>query len=131
MVEPFSDGSFYRMGLRPGHYEATIDDASLAGLGFLADTVRFELRPRTVGHRAGTHRLRTAPPPAPPLESHPNPEITHRTSPPPNLAICRRRRRRKASLRVALSEVAMPCIKAGGDRPPDTLRQPTLSKRVV
>jgi hypothetical protein len=45
VVEAFSDGSFYRMGLRPGHYEATIDDASLAGLGLLADTVRFELRP--------------------------------------------------------------------------------------
>jgi hypothetical protein len=43
IVEPFSDGSFYRMGLRPGHYEAAVDDASLSELGLLADTVRFEL----------------------------------------------------------------------------------------
>jgi hypothetical protein len=45
IVEPFSDGSFYRMGLRPGHYEAAVDDASLRDLGLLADTVRFELHP--------------------------------------------------------------------------------------
>lgn len=45
IVEPFSDGSFYRMGLRPGHYEATVDEASLSGLGLFADTVRFELPP--------------------------------------------------------------------------------------
>jgi hypothetical protein len=53
MVEAFSDGSFYRMGLRPGHYEATVSDASLTGLGVVADTVRFELHPGASANEPG------------------------------------------------------------------------------
>jgi hypothetical protein len=45
VVESFSDGSFYRMGLRPGSYEATVEDSVISRLGLRADTVRFELRP--------------------------------------------------------------------------------------
>jgi hypothetical protein len=45
IVESFSDGSFYRMGLRPGRYEATVEKSVLARMGLLADTLRFELRP--------------------------------------------------------------------------------------
>jgi hypothetical protein len=45
IVESFTDGSFYRMGLRPGRYEATIEGKVLAPVGLLADTLRFELRP--------------------------------------------------------------------------------------
>jgi hypothetical protein len=44
-VETFSDGSFYRMGLRPGSYEATVDPRVLAGMNLVADTLRFELHP--------------------------------------------------------------------------------------
>ncbi len=44
LVESFSDGSFYRMGLRPGRYEATVPDSAAARLGLRADTARFELR---------------------------------------------------------------------------------------
>jgi hypothetical protein len=42
-VETFSDGSFYRAGLRPGHYAASIDPKALALLHLAADTVRFTL----------------------------------------------------------------------------------------
>lgn len=49
VVESFTDGSFYRMGLRPGRYEATVEDGVLERMGLLADTLRFELRP---GHSA-------------------------------------------------------------------------------
>ena len=42
-VETFSDGSFYRMGLRPGHYAATVADSVLRPLGVQADTVHFEV----------------------------------------------------------------------------------------
>jgi hypothetical protein len=49
IVESFSDGSFYRMGLRPGSYQATVDDGELKRMGLVADTLRFELRP---GHSA-------------------------------------------------------------------------------
>jgi hypothetical protein len=45
IINSFNDGSFYRMGLRPGRYQATVDDAALSPLGLRADTVRFELRP--------------------------------------------------------------------------------------
>lgn len=44
VLESFSDGSFYRMGLRPGPYEATVEDSVMSRLGLRADTVRFELR---------------------------------------------------------------------------------------
>ena len=44
VVESFSDGSFYRMGLRPGRYEATVEDSVISRLGLRADTARFELR---------------------------------------------------------------------------------------
>jgi hypothetical protein len=44
VVESFSDGSFYRMGLRPGPYEATVEDSVISRLGLRADTVRFDLR---------------------------------------------------------------------------------------
>jgi hypothetical protein len=43
-VESFSDGSFYRMGLPPGRYEATVEDSVISRLGLRADTARFELR---------------------------------------------------------------------------------------
>jgi hypothetical protein len=45
IVESFTDGSFYRMGLRPGRYQATVEDGVLRPMGLLADTLRFELRP--------------------------------------------------------------------------------------
>jgi hypothetical protein len=44
-VETFSDGSFYRAGVRPGHYAAVVDSAALAALHLTADTVRFTLEP--------------------------------------------------------------------------------------
>lgn len=44
-VETFSDGSFYRAGVRPGHYAAIVDSAALAALHLTADTVRFALEP--------------------------------------------------------------------------------------
>ena len=53
IVEPFTDGSFYRMGLRPGRYEATVDPASLRDLGLSADTVRFELHPARSASQPG------------------------------------------------------------------------------
>lgn len=45
IVESFTDGSFYRMGLRPGRYEATVQAGVLERMGLRADTLRFELRP--------------------------------------------------------------------------------------
>jgi hypothetical protein len=45
VVESFSDGSFYHMGLPPGSYAATVEGQVGGLLGFRADTVRFELRP--------------------------------------------------------------------------------------
>jgi hypothetical protein len=42
-VETFSDGSFYRAGVRPGRYTASVDSAVLAALHLTADTVRFVL----------------------------------------------------------------------------------------
>jgi hypothetical protein len=48
-LESFSDGSFYRMGVRPGRYVATVEDRELQPLGLVADTLRFELQP---GHSA-------------------------------------------------------------------------------
>ncbi|MBA3259076.1 MAG: hypothetical protein H0T68_06390 [Gemmatimonadales bacterium] len=45
IVESFTDGSFYRMGLPPGRYEATVEAAVLNRLGLAARPVRFELRP--------------------------------------------------------------------------------------
>ncbi len=45
IVESFSDGSFYRMGLPPGRYEATVEDAVLNRLGLKAKPIHFELRP--------------------------------------------------------------------------------------
>lgn len=44
VVQSFSDGSFYRMGLRPGRYEATVEDSVISHLVLRADTARFELR---------------------------------------------------------------------------------------
>jgi hypothetical protein len=44
-VETFSDGSFYRAGVRPGHYAAIVDSAALAALHLTGDTVRFTLEP--------------------------------------------------------------------------------------
>jgi hypothetical protein len=43
VLESFSDGSFYRMGMRPGPYEATVEDSVISRMGLRADTVRFEL----------------------------------------------------------------------------------------
>ncbi len=45
IVESFTDGTFYRMGLRPGHYQATVPPGFTAGSGLVADTLRFELTP--------------------------------------------------------------------------------------
>jgi hypothetical protein len=45
IVESFTDGSFYRMGLRPGRYQATVEDGVLRQMGLVADTLRFELQP--------------------------------------------------------------------------------------
>lgn len=45
IVESFTDGSFYRMGLLPGHYEATVEDGMLKPMGLVADTLRFEIGP--------------------------------------------------------------------------------------
>lgn len=42
-IEPFSDGSFYQMGLRPGRYRLSIEGAVAAALGVMADPVTFEL----------------------------------------------------------------------------------------
>jgi hypothetical protein len=42
-LETFSDGSFYRSGLRPGHYTATVDSSALASLRLIADSVHFTL----------------------------------------------------------------------------------------
>jgi hypothetical protein len=42
-LETFSDGSFYRSGLRPGHYIATVDPSALAPLRLTADSVHFTL----------------------------------------------------------------------------------------
>jgi hypothetical protein len=53
VVESFSDGSFYRMGLSPGSYAATAEDGSGGPLGLRADTVRFELRPSILATDAG------------------------------------------------------------------------------
>ncbi len=50
-IEPFSDGSFYQMGLRPGRYRLSLDGAAAAALGVAADPVTFEL---AAGTRAGT-----------------------------------------------------------------------------
>jgi hypothetical protein len=44
VIESFSDGSFYRMGLPPGHYEARVDEMMLRSLGLTGKPVRFELR---------------------------------------------------------------------------------------
>jgi hypothetical protein len=43
-IVSFTDGSFYRMGLRPGRYEATVEAGVLERMGLRADTLRFELR---------------------------------------------------------------------------------------
>jgi hypothetical protein len=44
VVESFTDGGFYRMGLPPGQYQATVDKRELERLGLRADTLHFELR---------------------------------------------------------------------------------------
>ncbi len=45
VIESFSDGSFYRMGLPPGRYEARVDETMLRALGLTGEPVRFELSP--------------------------------------------------------------------------------------
>jgi hypothetical protein len=45
-LESFSDGSFYRMALRPGRYELSVDQGVLQSVGLIADTLRFDLRPQ-------------------------------------------------------------------------------------
>jgi len=55
IVESFSDGSFYRMGLPPGRYEATVEAAVLDRLGLGVRPIRFELRPsRSAGEPGPT-----------------------------------------------------------------------------
>jgi hypothetical protein len=49
-VESFTDGTFYRMGLRPGRYQATV---AAAEPGLVSDTVRFELKPGTSASEPG------------------------------------------------------------------------------
>jgi hypothetical protein len=41
----FSDGTFYRMGVKAGDYELTVDDAALGGTGLTATPLRFALAP--------------------------------------------------------------------------------------
>jgi hypothetical protein len=45
VIESFSDGSFYRMGLPPGRYEARVDEMILRSLGLTGEPIRFELKP--------------------------------------------------------------------------------------
>jgi hypothetical protein len=45
VIESFSDGSFYRMGLRPGHYEARVDETLLRTIGLTGEPLRFEITP--------------------------------------------------------------------------------------
>jgi hypothetical protein len=45
VVPTFSDGTFYRMGLRPGRYEAAVDPDTLRRLGLRGETIRFEIKP--------------------------------------------------------------------------------------
>jgi len=45
VIESFSDGSFYRMGLPPGRYEARVDEMILGSLGLTGEPIRFELKP--------------------------------------------------------------------------------------
>jgi hypothetical protein len=45
IIESFSDGSFYRMGLPPGRYEARVDETILRSLGLAGEPIRFELKP--------------------------------------------------------------------------------------
>ena len=53
VLESFSDGTFYRMGLPPGRYAATVSDTLLAPMGLRADTLRFELRPSRTADEPG------------------------------------------------------------------------------
>ncbi len=46
-IEPFSDGSFYQMGLRPGRYRLFLDGAVASTLGLAADPVTFDLAAET------------------------------------------------------------------------------------
>jgi hypothetical protein len=39
----FGDGSFYAIGVRPGEYELRLDQSASAGLGALAEPIRFIL----------------------------------------------------------------------------------------
>jgi hypothetical protein len=54
ILESFSDGSFYRMGLPPGRYQATVEASALVQLGLSADTTRFELPPAHSASDPGT-----------------------------------------------------------------------------
>ncbi|MBA3318480.1 MAG: hypothetical protein H0T50_10375 [Gemmatimonadales bacterium] len=53
-VESFSDGSFYRKGLPPGPYDATVEDSTISDLGLRAETARFELLPGRSANEPGT-----------------------------------------------------------------------------
>lgn len=44
-IEPFSDGAFYVMGLRPGRYRLAADRAALVDLGLVGDTTLVTLVP--------------------------------------------------------------------------------------
>jgi hypothetical protein len=44
----FSDGTFYLMGVKPGDYELTVDDASLGSVGLAAASQRFTMTPEAV-----------------------------------------------------------------------------------
>jgi hypothetical protein len=53
-LESFSDGSFYRMGLRAGRYEMIVEERELTPLGLRADTLRFELSPSRSSNEPGS-----------------------------------------------------------------------------
>ncbi len=57
VLESFSDGSFYRMGLPAGSSAATVEDHVLGPLSLRADTVHFELRPSASATDPGPARL--------------------------------------------------------------------------
>jgi hypothetical protein len=57
-VDTFSDGEFYRDGLRPGEYRLTADEKSLEQAGFAADAVTVTLAPSRDAGQTVVARIR-------------------------------------------------------------------------
>jgi hypothetical protein len=53
-LESFTDGTFYRMGLRPGRYQMMVEERALTALGLRGDTLQVELVPSRSSDQPGS-----------------------------------------------------------------------------